>query len=276
MPGVIHDYCSAAHPMGVGSPFWKEIDLARYGLTWKWPEVDCAHPLDDGTAGVLYQSIDQTAEGMGSDGRRWRLAVGDLAKGFDDLGQDLIARYSMFRATHPAGRLRAARGAAGHGDRPVVSHRADARPLRWYGCARVHPVGPAADRSGGTDVPGQRPPLRLAGRRGRIGLDHGRTGRRAARTWRRDRHGRHRHQPRGHPRRRHRDAGPEPRGGTADLRRCDARADQTVLWAIPAGLVGVQGRLRHRGPHPVDQPRLPTCRHCPSGWHVRGDCVQRG
>lgn len=27
VPGVIHDYCSAAHPLGVGSSFWKEIDL---------------------------------------------------------------------------------------------------------------------------------------------------------------------------------------------------------------------------------------------------------
>ena len=90
VPGVIHDYCSASHPMGVGSSFWREIDLGRYGLTWKWSEVDCAHPLDDGTAGVLYQSIEKTAAGMGSDGRRWRLAVGDLATNFDDLGQDLF------------------------------------------------------------------------------------------------------------------------------------------------------------------------------------------
>jgi phytoene dehydrogenase-like protein len=76
--------------MGVGSPFWKQIDLGRYGLTWKWPEIDCAHPLDDGTAGVLHRSIDQTTAGMGADGRRWRLALGDLAKGFDDLSQDLM------------------------------------------------------------------------------------------------------------------------------------------------------------------------------------------
>lgn len=89
-PGVIHDHCSAAHPMGVGSPFWKQIDLSRYGLVWKWPEIDCAHPLDDGSAGVLYQSIDQTANGMGPDGRRWRLAVGDLAAGFDELSHDLM------------------------------------------------------------------------------------------------------------------------------------------------------------------------------------------
>jgi phytoene dehydrogenase-like protein len=90
VPGVIHDHCSAFHPMGVGSPFWAQIGLESYGLNWNWPEVDCAHPLDDGTAGVLYQSIETTTAGMGTDGRRWRLAVGDLASGFEDLAQDLL------------------------------------------------------------------------------------------------------------------------------------------------------------------------------------------
>lgn len=90
LPGVIHDYCSAFHPLGVGSPFWKEIGLESYGLAWKWPEVDCAHPLDDGTAGVLHQSVVKTAKGMGSDNLRWRAAVGGLAKGFDDLAEDLL------------------------------------------------------------------------------------------------------------------------------------------------------------------------------------------
>jgi phytoene dehydrogenase-like protein len=90
VPGVIHDYCSAAHPLGVGSPFWRKVDLGRHGLTWKWAEIDCGHPLDDGSAGVLHQSVEQTAAGMGSDGWRWRLAVGDLVTGFDDLGQDVL------------------------------------------------------------------------------------------------------------------------------------------------------------------------------------------
>jgi phytoene dehydrogenase-like protein len=100
VPGLIHDYCSAAHPLAVGSPFWKEIDLGRFGLTWKWAEVDCAHPLDDGSAGVLYRSIDKTAEGMGIDGRRWRLSVSDLAKGFDALGDDLM-RPVLHVPRHP-------------------------------------------------------------------------------------------------------------------------------------------------------------------------------
>lgn len=90
VPGVVHDHCSAFHPLGVGSPFWQEIDLQRHGLVWKWPEVDCAHPLDDGTAGVLYRSIDRTAGGMGPDATRWRRAVGDLAAGFDALAEDLL------------------------------------------------------------------------------------------------------------------------------------------------------------------------------------------
>ena len=90
VPGLIHDHCSATHPFGVGSPFWKEIDLQRYGLVWKWPEIDCAHPLDDGTAGVLYRSIDATTARMGPDARRWRAAIGDLAAGFDELAQDLF------------------------------------------------------------------------------------------------------------------------------------------------------------------------------------------
>lgn len=90
VPGVTHDICSATHPFGVGSPFWEEIDLPRYGLVWRWPEIDCAHPLDDGTAGVLHQSLDRTVAGMGPDGGRWRRAVGDLAAGFDQLAHDLL------------------------------------------------------------------------------------------------------------------------------------------------------------------------------------------
>ncbi|WP_460015953.1 phytoene desaturase family protein, partial [Mycobacterium avium] len=103
VPGVIHDLCSATHPFGVGSPFWKEIDLPSYGLVWKWPQIDCAHPLDDGSAGVLYRSIEQTTAGMGPDATRWRRAVGDLAAGFDQLASDLMR--PVLRVPHHPVRL---------------------------------------------------------------------------------------------------------------------------------------------------------------------------
>lgn len=126
VPGVIHDHCSAFHPLGIGSPFWKEIDLPRYGLAWRWPDIDCAHPLDDGTAGVLYRSLDETTAGMGPDASRWRRAVGDLAAGFDALAEDLL-RPVLNIPRHPV-RL------AAFGPRAVLPATAMAR---WFRTEQV-------------------------------------------------------------------------------------------------------------------------------------------
>ena len=90
VPGVLHDHCSAVHPMAAGSPFLNSLDLAEHGLEWCWPEIDLAHPLDDGTAGVLQRSIDATAAGLGSDGRAWRRVFGSPAKSFNRLVDDLL------------------------------------------------------------------------------------------------------------------------------------------------------------------------------------------
>ncbi|GAA2053974.1 phytoene desaturase family protein [Williamsia deligens] len=90
LPGLTHDHCSAFHPLGVGSPFLATLDLQRYGLQWDHSPIDCAHPLDDGTAALLHRSIDATADGLGRDGRRWRALVGPLATRFDDLAAEVM------------------------------------------------------------------------------------------------------------------------------------------------------------------------------------------
>ncbi|WP_039801537.1 phytoene desaturase family protein [Nocardia araoensis] len=90
VPGLLHDHCSAIHPMAVGSPFLRGLDLERYGLSWAWPEIDCAHPLDDGTAGVLLRSVAQTAAGLGGDGRVWRLLFERTAAGYDRTSADIM------------------------------------------------------------------------------------------------------------------------------------------------------------------------------------------
>ncbi|MFI9633785.1 phytoene desaturase family protein [Nocardia sp. NPDC051929] len=90
VPGLLHDHCSAIHPMAVGSPFLRGLDLERYGLTWAWPEIDCAHPLDDGTAGVLLRSVAETAAGLGGDGRAWRLLFERTAAGYDRMSPDIM------------------------------------------------------------------------------------------------------------------------------------------------------------------------------------------
>ena len=90
VPGLLHDHCAAFHPMAVGSAFLNGLGLDRYGLRWCWPEIDCAHPLDDGDAGLLHRSLDATAAGLGEDGPRWRRAFGTPSKKFDALSEDIM------------------------------------------------------------------------------------------------------------------------------------------------------------------------------------------
>ena len=90
IPGLLHDHCSAIHPMAVGSQFFSRFDLQRYGLSWRWPEIDCVHPLDGGSAGVLHRSVEETAAGLGRDGSRWRRAFGYPAARFDALSDDIM------------------------------------------------------------------------------------------------------------------------------------------------------------------------------------------
>jgi phytoene dehydrogenase-like protein len=100
VPGLLHDDCSAVHPMAVGSPFLNSLDLARHGLQWRWPEVDLAHPLDDGSAGVMVKSIDETARGLGADGSAWRQLFGSSSAHFDALNEDMLGPILHF-PRHP-------------------------------------------------------------------------------------------------------------------------------------------------------------------------------
>jgi phytoene dehydrogenase-like protein len=88
VPGLVHDHCSAFHPIAAGSPALTSLGLERYGLRWLQPAIDCAHPLDDGSAGVFLRSIEATADALGTDGRRWQRLFGPIAAGFDDLIAD--------------------------------------------------------------------------------------------------------------------------------------------------------------------------------------------
>src|SRR6201984_1948981 len=72
LPGFLHDFGSAVHPMAVGSPFFNSLPLPTYGLDWIHPLSPLAHPFDDGTAVILERSLDATATNLGEDGSAWR------------------------------------------------------------------------------------------------------------------------------------------------------------------------------------------------------------
>ncbi len=78
LPGFRHDVCSAVHPLAGASPFFTGTDLAAHGVRLLTPKVAFAQPLDGGRAAAAHGSVDETAGGLGSDGRAYRQLLGPL------------------------------------------------------------------------------------------------------------------------------------------------------------------------------------------------------
>lgn len=98
-PGFVHDICSALHPLGVASPFFRDLPLAHYGLEWVFPPASLAHPLDDDTAVLVEGSVDATAANLGPDAARYRRLMGALVAGWQGLLGDLLGPLRIPR--HP-------------------------------------------------------------------------------------------------------------------------------------------------------------------------------
>ena len=99
LPGFVHDICSALHPLGVASPFFRDLPLAHYGLEWVFPPASLAHPLDDDTAVLVEGSVDATAANLGPDAARYRRLMGPLVAGWQGLLGDILGPLRIPR--HP-------------------------------------------------------------------------------------------------------------------------------------------------------------------------------
>ena len=111
VPGLLHDDCAATHPMTVSAPATLELGLERYGLEWAWPEVDLAHPLDDGGGAAMLRSLEATVAGLGEGGSRWRRTFGPSAEAYEALTED-IYRPVIRVPRHPLKLARFGIGAA--------------------------------------------------------------------------------------------------------------------------------------------------------------------
>jgi phytoene dehydrogenase-like protein len=140
LPGLLHDDCSAVHVMAVGAPSLNELGLERHGLRWCWPEVDLAHPLDGGGAGVMLRSIADTAAGLGADGRTWQRVFGSPSRGFAALSEDIM-RPLLHVPRHPIRLLRFGLPAATPASVLAVKFRTEEARALWGGCA-AHAFSP--------------------------------------------------------------------------------------------------------------------------------------
>ena len=92
------------HPPGLpprhllgGPPARRRLALPRrapldeHGLELLEPEVQAAHPLDDGTAAALHRGIEQTADALGRDGASYRRLFAGFARNWDELAEFVLA-----------------------------------------------------------------------------------------------------------------------------------------------------------------------------------------
>ncbi|HEX4186809.1 MAG TPA: NAD(P)/FAD-dependent oxidoreductase [Solirubrobacteraceae bacterium] len=90
LPGLIHDVCSAVHPMALASPFFRELPLAEHGLELIQPPAPVAHPLNGGRALVLERSLEAAVETLGPDGRPYARLIGRTVEDWPQLEPALL------------------------------------------------------------------------------------------------------------------------------------------------------------------------------------------
>lgn len=76
-PGVVHDVCSAVHPLALASPFFAEFDLAARGVELAVPEISYANPLTGRPAAIAYRDLARTCAEL-DHGSSWRRLLGPL------------------------------------------------------------------------------------------------------------------------------------------------------------------------------------------------------
>jgi len=139
-PGFLHDVCSAVHPMGILSPFFRQLPLHQHGLVWVRPAASVAHPMPEGDAVMLYRSLEVTAQRLGVDRKAYTGLVAPFLAEPHALLADVMAPLRF--PSRPLQMLRFAARAAFSANRlaRLVFREAPARAL-FAGCA-AHSILP--------------------------------------------------------------------------------------------------------------------------------------
>ena len=92
LPGFRHDICSAIHPAGVASPFFRDLALE---VDWVQPPIPFAHPLDGGRVAALYRSVDETAAQFDDDASKYSGLMDPLVSSIDELVEDVLSPLTI-------------------------------------------------------------------------------------------------------------------------------------------------------------------------------------
>src|SRR5438445_9182819 len=90
LPGFLHDFGSAVHPLAAGSPFFTSLPLQTHGLEWIHSPAPLAHPFDDGTAVTLERDLRAAESALAPDGKRWRRLMQPFALRWPVLAAEIL------------------------------------------------------------------------------------------------------------------------------------------------------------------------------------------
>ena len=101
-PGVLHDVCSAIHPMALATGFFREFELTKR-INFAVPDASYANPLvgqsersHDSYAAIAYRDLDQTADELGRDGATYARLYKPLLRRLEGV-MDFAQGGSMLR-----------------------------------------------------------------------------------------------------------------------------------------------------------------------------------
>lgn len=100
LPGFLHDFGSAVHPLAAGSPFFTKLPLARHGLEWIHSPLALAHPLDDGTAILLHRDLPAMRDTLGRDAKSWIRLMEPFARHWPEISNEVMQPVHIF-SRHP-------------------------------------------------------------------------------------------------------------------------------------------------------------------------------
>ena len=92
-PDFVHDTFSSFYPLAAASPALLDLDLERYGVTWRHAPAVLGHPLPDGRWALLHRDREVTASLLDDlhpgDGAAWL----ELCSDWDRIGDQVIGAF---------------------------------------------------------------------------------------------------------------------------------------------------------------------------------------
>ena len=136
--------CSAIHPLFVASPFFRSL---RLELDLIEPPAVLAHPLDNGTAALIWRSLEDTARQLGTDEAAYRRLLRPLVDGWDDLEGELLKPIAHV-PRHPLQLMRFGRAALRSAKRLAETRFETEAARALFGGAAAHSFLPLEQKAG--------------------------------------------------------------------------------------------------------------------------------